>query len=71
MEKSWFLSSFKKSWKTDIARKKSWNFVMNLVMLVAVRGGHLYFSKNFDLWLKCTFDFVDHTFDWTPHSYKI
>ena len=50
------------------SRKKLWNFVMNLVMLVAVREGHHYFSKKFYLWLKCTFDFVDHTFDRTPHS---
>ena len=40
---------------------------MNLVMLVAVRGGHLYFSKKVYLWLKCTFDIVDQTFDWNPH----
>ena len=47
------------------------NFVMNLVILVAVRGGHLYFSEKFYLWLKYTYDFVNYTFDWTPHSYKI
>ena len=32
-----------------------------LVMEVAVRGGHLYFSKTFKFMVKCTFDFVDHT----------
>ena len=31
-----------------------------VVVVVAVRGGHLYYSKlSFNLWLKCTFDFVD------------
>ena len=54
-----------------IFQGKSHDFVMNLVILVAVRGGHLYFSKKFYLWLKYTYDFVNHTFDWTPHLYKI
>ena len=41
-----------------------------VAMVVAVREAIFIFQKSFDLWLKCTFNFVDYYLDWIPHLEK-